>query len=141
MSDIIEYKGYHTRPEFSAEDDLLTGEIMGINDLIVFAASSIKEFRKAFHQSVDGYLDMCKRQDKTPDKEYSGRFNFRLGPELHKHLNQVAAQKGISLNAVTVEACEYYLRHEVDSLPDGNIKLKRKVISSQKIESKELAAR
>ena len=112
MSDIMEYKGYHTRPEYSAEDALLVGEVEGINDLITFAAPSIKEFKKAFHDSVDGYLEMCERQGKTPDKEYSGQFNFRVGSKLHKQLSQLSYRENKSLNTVAVEACEQFLVSE-----------------------------
>jgi len=112
MSDLMEYKGYHTHPEYNAEENLLVGEIDGIIDLIVFAAPSIEEFEKAFHESVDGYLEMCERQGKTPDKEFSGQFNFRLGSELHKQLSQLSFRKNKSLNSVAVEACEQFLIHE-----------------------------
>jgi len=105
----MEYKNYHTRVDYSAEDDCLVGEVMGINDLIVFHGKSVDEFEKAFHECVDSYLDLCKRHDKTPDKEFSGQFNLRVPPELHRELAIAAEKRGDSLNAVVVEACTQFL--------------------------------
>ena len=82
---------------------------MGINDLIVFCGKSVDEFEKAFHESVDSYLDMCQRHEKTPNKEFSGQFNLRVPPELHRELAITAERRGDSLNAVVVEACTRFL--------------------------------
>ena len=105
----MEYKGYHTRVEYNAEDDSLIGEVMGINDLIVFCGKSVDEFEQAFHESVDSYLEMCRERGKTPNKEFSGQFNLRVPPELHRELAIAAEKRGDSLNALVVEACTRFL--------------------------------
>jgi predicted HicB family RNase H-like nuclease len=40
MSNILEYKGFIGRVEFSAEDRILHGRIEFINDLVTFEATS-----------------------------------------------------------------------------------------------------
>jgi len=105
----MEYKGYHTLVEYSAGDDCLVGEVIGINDLIVFCGESVDEFEHAFHESVDSYLDMCERRGKAPNKTYSGQFNLRVTPELHRELAIAAEKRGDSLNAIVVEACTRFL--------------------------------
>ena len=111
MTATMEYRGYHARLEYDQEDQCFLGEVIGINDLIVFSGSSVQELEAAFHDSVDGYLEMCERQGRTPDKEYSGQFVLRVGAALHRQLAQVASQRDTSLNSVAVEACEEYLAH------------------------------
>jgi len=106
---MMEYKGYHARLEYDADDHCLVGEVVGINDTIVFSGISTEELEGAFRESVDGYLDMCARQNRAPDKEYSGQFVLRIDPALHKQLAQVASQRNTSLNSVAVEACEAYV--------------------------------
>jgi predicted HicB family RNase H-like nuclease len=109
MVKAMEYKGYHARLEYDADDRCFVGEVIGINDVIVFSGTSTEELEGAFRESIDGYLDMCIRQGKTPDKEYSGQFVLRTGSTLHKKLAQVASQRNESLNTLAVEACEAYL--------------------------------
>ena len=70
MSSLMEYKGYHAKIEFSAEDGTFVGNILGINDVIAFDGSNVTELTKMFHESVDDYLEMCAEIGKTPDKEY-----------------------------------------------------------------------
>ena len=59
MSNLIEYRGYHAKIEYSNEDDVLVGRILGINDTIVFDGESLSEIKDVFHESVDDYLEMC----------------------------------------------------------------------------------
>jgi predicted HicB family RNase H-like nuclease len=109
MSDTMEYRGYHTRVDYDADEDSFVGEVLGIKDLIVFSGESIEEFRKAFHESVDSYLDMCERHGKKPDKEYSGQFVFRAAPEIHRQLAITAEKQGVSLNTLIIEACKRHI--------------------------------
>lgn len=66
---MLEYKGYHADIKYDSEDDILIGSIFGINDSINFHGSSVPEITEIFHQSVDHYLDICERENKSPDKE------------------------------------------------------------------------
>jgi predicted HicB family RNase H-like nuclease len=41
---------------------------------------------------------MCQEDGVEPKKEYSGRFNLRVSPELHAEISTRAAAAGKSLN-------------------------------------------
>jgi len=109
MSDLMEYKGYHAKPTYSADDECLVGKVLGIQDSISFHGDSVEDFATAFHEAVDDYLHLCEEHGKTPDKEYSGQFVLRVTPELHRGLAIEAERRGDSLNALVTDACSRYL--------------------------------
>lgn len=98
MNTLMEYKGYHAKFNYSAEDGFLVGEVVGINDVLAFHGYSVDELEEMFHQSIDNYLDLCERIGKEPDKEYRGMFNVRISPELHRLAALEAANRNITLN-------------------------------------------
>ena len=106
---VLEYKGYHTKVEFSTEEMVLRGKIEGINDLVNFECESVKEVEKAFQEAVEDYLDFCAEVGKEPDREYKGTFNVRISPELHKQLANVAFKNGDTLNASVEKAIREYV--------------------------------
>ncbi|MDR1816018.1 MAG: type II toxin-antitoxin system HicB family antitoxin [Clostridiales Family XIII bacterium] len=106
---MMEYKGYHAKPEYSAEDGCLVGKVLGIRDSVSFHGASVDEFETAFREAVDDYLQFCEEVDKSPDREYSGQFILRISPELHRDLVLAATRRGESLNTVASEAIGRYL--------------------------------
>ena len=72
---ILKYKGYQAKVEYSAEDEILHGTIIGINDFVDFAAENDSEIVSEFHKAVDGYIDFCKEVGKEPEKTCSGSIN------------------------------------------------------------------
>lgn len=104
------YKGYQAKVEFSVEDGLLVGEVIGVADSLSFHAESVHEVEEMFHQCIDGYLEFCREVGKTPEKAYRGSFNVRIAPELHRRADIAAAERGISLNQFVSNALE----HEVN---------------------------
>ena len=69
MNDIIEYKTYYASVQFSAEDEVFHGKIIGINDLVSFEGTTVAELKKAFHEAVNDYLATCKELGKDPEKK------------------------------------------------------------------------
>lgn len=112
----MEYKGYFTKVEYSAEDEVLFGTLLGINDSISFEGESISELKSAFYESVDDYLDMCSRYGKEPEKPYKGSFNVRISPELHKKIAINAIRMGISLNRYIEISLQKSIDGEYDRL-------------------------
>ncbi|MGW8114054.1 type II toxin-antitoxin system HicB family antitoxin [Caproicibacterium sp. NSD3] len=90
--------------EFSPEDEVFFGTVMGTADLITFEGNSVKELICDFHEAIDGYLESCKRLGKEPDKMYKGTFNVRISPELHKQASVYAEQEGMSLNEYVADS-------------------------------------
>jgi len=95
---MLKYKGYAGIVEYDAEGKIFTGEVMGLRDVITFQGRTPEELEDSFHQSVDLYLEMCARDRVSAQKPFSGRFNVRLNPELHRQLAIRAAQEKISSN-------------------------------------------
>lgn len=60
MNNTIQYKGYVGSVEFSEEDGIFFGKVLGVCSLISYEGSSIKELVEDFHEAVDNYLSLCK---------------------------------------------------------------------------------
>jgi predicted HicB family RNase H-like nuclease len=108
MNNLLEYKGYHGKVEFSAQDGCLYGKVLGINALVTFEGTDSTSIIEAFQESVDDYLTFCAEQGITPEKEYKGQFNVRVSPELHRKAALLAEKKGTTLNGVVRSALDAY---------------------------------
>ena len=97
-SELLSYKGYVGSAEISHEDECLVGQILYIDDLVMYEGGTYSELKKAFEDSVDDYLELCAKVGKSPNKAYSGSFNVRIGPDLHSKAARAAADAGITLN-------------------------------------------
>lgn len=106
MNNAMSYKGYHATIEYSAEDGMLIGSVIGIRDSLNFHGTTVDEITQSFHDSIDGYLEMCKALGRSPDKEYRGTFNVRLTPELHREAAIAAECNGMTLNQFVQRAIE-----------------------------------
>ncbi len=104
MKNLMEYKDYFAKIEYSSDDDLFFGSILGINDSITFEGKSIGELRIAFQEAVDDYLEMCRKIRKEPQKFYKGSFNVRISPEIHRKAVLLARSSKISLNKFVEKA-------------------------------------
>lgn len=113
MSNVLEYKGYFAKIEYSAEDQVLCGKIEGIKDLVNFESSSADQIEQEFHAAVDDYLKMCEELGEAPDKSYSGTFNIRIDPILHRKIAMQAIKSGESLNKTVEKAIESYLNPQI----------------------------
>ena len=103
MSNALEYRGYASTVEFSAEDRCFHGKIAGIRDLVAYDGTTVDELEKNFRSAVDEYLAFCKEEGKTPDKPFKGSLNIRIPSELHRALAIRAEQQHKSLNSVIAE--------------------------------------
>lgn len=101
---LLHYKGYTARPEYSAEDRVFYGTILGISDMVDFQSDSAKDLEEEFHKAVDDYLELCAEIGKEPQKEYSGLFNVRISPELHREVSVYAQAEGVTLNKAVEQA-------------------------------------
>ena len=95
---LLHYKGYSAKPEYSVEDRVFYGVILGIDDFVDFMSANAEELENEFHAAVDDYLEFCKEIGKEPQKAYRGTFNVRVSPELHKKAVLCAAAQNVSLN-------------------------------------------
>lgn len=104
--DLLEYRDYQGSVEFSSEDRILFGKILFIDSLVMYHGESVNELEHAFHIAVDEYLAHCSKNNKEPNKPFSGGFNVRIGSELHKAAVQRAYREGQSLNEFVKQSIE-----------------------------------
>lgn len=104
MNNTFEYKGYIGSIEFSEEDTLFFGKVMGIRSLISYEGKNADELISDFHSAVDDYLAVCEAEGREPEKAYKGSFNIRISPELHKQLVVCATSRQMSLNSFVENA-------------------------------------
>ena len=104
---------YKASISFDEEDKIFVGEVFGIADSLNFHGRSIDELEEAFHDSIENYLEICKKIGKNPQKEFSGTFNVRTTPALHEQAAEYAADNGITLNQTISRALESFLGKQV----------------------------
>ena len=109
MNNVLRYKGYSARPEFSVDDKVFYGKILGIDDLVDFYTADAGKLEEEFHAAVDDYLEFCEEVGKAPQKAFSGTFNVRIAPELHRRAAQKAQEEKTSLNQIVESAVAEYL--------------------------------
>lgn len=101
---MMEYKGYFGTVEFDADAKIFHGDVINTRDVITFQGTTVKEIEQAFQDSVDDYIIWCKEEGVVPEKPYSGKFNVRLSPELHRQIAILAKKKRVSLNSFVEKA-------------------------------------
>ena len=105
------YKGYIGTATFDEENHIFSGEIINTRTVITFQGESVTELEAEFKASVDDYLEWCKEDGVTPEKPFSGKFNVRFQPELHRQASVAAKLLNISLNTFIANAVSEKLTH------------------------------
>jgi len=101
---MMEYKGYLGTVEYDPQAKIFHGDVINTRDVITFQGTTVKEIEKAFKDSIDDYISWCKEEGVEPEKPYSGKFNVRLSPELHRQIAILAKKKHLSLNSFVEKA-------------------------------------
>ena len=109
MNNTMEYRNCVGSVEFSEEDGLFHGRVMGIRGLISYEGTTAKELVEDFHGAVDDYLALCEAGHAEPERAYSGSFDVRVSPRLHREAALYAASQRISLNSLVESALERYI--------------------------------
>ena len=115
----LNYKGYTGSIEYSPEDDILYGKVMGIRGLISYEGKTGKELEKDFKEAIDTYLEDCKTQEIEPEKPFKGSFNVRISAELHQKAAILAMEEKMSLNNFVNEFIRDRMHRESGELSDG----------------------
>jgi predicted HicB family RNase H-like nuclease len=106
MSTLLKHKGYIGSVEVSLGDACLHGKILFIQDIVTYEGQTVSELKQAFVEAVEDYLATCEELGREPQKPFSGSFNVRVGPELHKAAAEQAYRENISLNELVKCALE-----------------------------------
>jgi len=100
----LSHKGYAGSIEYSVEDNLLYGKVLGIRGLISYEGLTGKELETDFKQAVDEYLSDCKASEKPPEKPFKGSFNVRISARLHQKAALLAMDAKMSLNKFVADS-------------------------------------
>jgi predicted HicB family RNase H-like nuclease len=101
---MMKYKGYIGNVSYDNESKIFHGEVLNTRDVITFQGRSVEEIEKAFKDSINDYIRWCREEGVTPEKPYSGKFNLRISPELHRKIAIAANKNKISLNKFVEKA-------------------------------------
>ena len=98
--------GYHAKIEYDQELDVFRGEILGLSGGADFYGKNPKELRTEFKKSLQVFLEVCKEKGIEPRRNFSGKFNLRISPELHERLAMEAQAQGKSINTLAQEVLQ-----------------------------------
>jgi predicted HicB family RNase H-like nuclease len=98
MTKPMTFKGYSAVVEFDPDDDIFFGRLLGISDYVSFHADTVEELKAAFRESVDDYIETCRKIGKRPEKPFSGNLMLRVDPAVHSRAAIAAEAAGVSLN-------------------------------------------
>ena len=100
----LEYKDYTGSIEYSKEDDLLYGKVLGVRGLISYEGETGQELESDFREAIDTYLINCKQEGVAPEKPFKGSFNVRISADLHQKAVLLAMEDKMSLNSFVTES-------------------------------------
>jgi len=101
---LMEYKGYTAKIDYSNDDECFIGHIDSIVDIIGFHGESVKELKEAFIEAVDDYIDFCVSIGKKPQKVLSENLMLRIASEVRETLEKAAGMSGKNLNQWATDA-------------------------------------
>ena len=103
----LKYKGYTGSVQYSEQDHILFGKVLGMNkDLILYEGNDIESLKKDFEGAIDDYLNDCQHSGEEPRKPFTGTLNVRINPDTHSKIAFNAKEKGVSINALIKETLE-----------------------------------
>lgn len=103
---MMDYKGYIGDVKYDSDAHIFHGDVINTRDVITFQGKSVDELEKAFQDSIDDYLIWCVEDGVEPEKPYSGKFNLRISPELHKEIAVSAKLLKLSINRFVEKAIQ-----------------------------------
>ena len=83
---IMVVDGFKARIKYDPELDQFRGEILGLNGCADFYGKSPASLRKEFRKSLKIFLEVCEEKGLSPTRQYSGKFNLRIPPGLHRDI-------------------------------------------------------
>lgn len=130
MTNTMTYRGYVASMTFDAEDKVIVGRVLDVEDIITFHGESVAEFEANFHVVVDDYIAACESLGDSPEKPASGKLMLRVSPTVHAAALKAAARRGISLNkwaedALSVASRRGAAERAPQAKPDTSLKRTR----------------
>jgi len=113
MNSAMEYKGFKAKIEYSPDDDVFVGRVLGLgpNHIMSFHGTSLKELKSAFKESIELHLELSEKEG-VKLKPYSGKILFRFNGDLHAQIAEAAAKAGKSVNQFGEEVFTAVLKNK-----------------------------
>jgi len=109
MQNVLQYRGYRARIDFDSRENIFSGEVVGLSEILRFHGASVDELRADFEFAVDHYLKDCEASGRRPEHQASGKVLLRLEPSRHAAALVAAKSEGVSLNTWLARAIEHAL--------------------------------
>jgi predicted HicB family RNase H-like nuclease len=106
----MEYKGYTARIHYSREDECYVGEIIGINDIVVFDGETLEAIRKTFEADVADYQACCAQAGREPNKPVA-EIMVPVSSELYAKVSRKAEYDGVPVRTVMETALQKFVQH------------------------------
>lgn len=110
MIKLMEVNGFRATVDFDPDIEMFRGEFVGLNGGADFYSDSVKGLKREAERSLKEFVAVCEERGLPVKKDYSGRFNVRIDPQLHEEAVLVARAAGISLNKLVEMALEHELK-------------------------------
>ncbi len=108
----LKYKGYIGSVDYSEQDNILFGKVLGMSkDAITYEGTTIEDLKTDFEAAVDHYLATCQANGIEPRKAYTGSLNIRISPDTHGQLASLAQKLGTSINNIIKTAITDFTKH------------------------------
>lgn len=107
MSNNLKHKGFIGSIEYSEQDNILYGKVLGLNKVLIsYEGKDVDELKKDFIDGVEHYISVCEEEGIKPQKSYTGAFNVRVPSEIHALAVLRATDEGVNLNSFVRSAIE-----------------------------------
>lgn len=107
MINVMKIDGYDAVINYDPDIEMFRGEFINLNGGADFYAEDIHGLQTEGKTSLAMFLKMCEEDGVSPKKQYSGKFNVRISPELHESLVLKAAAVGKSINQIVVDSISH----------------------------------
>jgi len=105
----LEHNGYIGSIEYSKEDGLFYGKLLGIRSLISYEGKTGPQLEKDFKSAIDDYIADCEHLGIEIEKPFKGSFNVRIPAELHRDAAIKALELNTSLNSFVTDSIKAQL--------------------------------
>ena len=107
MKNIMIIDGHKAVIEYDPEIQMFRGEFVGLHGGADFYATDVTGLEREGSASLRVFLKTCKANGIAPYKQFSGKFQARIPPELHERAVVAAAARGVGLDQLLQDALEH----------------------------------
>lgn len=66
---MLSYRGFSAVTEFSEDDNIFVGRLIGIDDTVMFESEKFEELESEFQKAVDFHIKVCKKCNTQKKKD------------------------------------------------------------------------